>query len=52
MKVLVTGAAGKLGSNLTRRLREHGHAVRALVLPDDALVSRIVAHAPVGHHRG
>ncbi|TAK22727.1 MAG: FCD domain-containing protein [Chloroflexota bacterium] len=25
MRVLVTGAAGKLGSNLTRRLREHGH---------------------------
>lgn len=41
MKVLVTGAAGKLGSNLTRRLREKGHDVRALVLPNDQYASRV-----------
>ena len=46
MRVLVTGAAGKLGSNLTRRLREGGHEVRALVLPGDQYVSRIRPFEP------
>ncbi|MCE9673987.1 NAD-dependent epimerase/dehydratase family protein [Myxococcus stipitatus] len=31
MKILVTGATGKVGSRLTKRLVEHGHHVRALV---------------------
>ena len=39
MKVLVTGAGGKLGSNLVRRLTERGDRVRAL----DRLERR---HAP------
>lgn len=46
MKVLVTGAAGKLGSNLTRRLREGGHEVRALVLPGDQYASRVAPFGP------
>src|SRR5581483_3341831 len=46
VKVLVTGAAGKLGANLTRRLREGGHAVRALVLPGDQYVGRIRPFEP------
>ena len=46
MKVLVTGAAGKLGSNLTRRLREHGHEVRALLLPNDQYASRLQPFEP------
>jgi UDP-glucose 4-epimerase len=46
MRVLVTGAAGKLGSNLTRRLRESGHEVRALVLPNDRYVARIRPFEP------
>src|SRR5438093_11859296 len=33
MIVLVTGAAGFLGSHVVRSLRSHGHAVRALVRP-------------------
>ena len=33
--VLVTGAAGVLGSRLVARLIERGHRVRGLVLPDD-----------------
>ncbi|HEY5281306.1 MAG TPA: NAD-dependent epimerase/dehydratase family protein [Polyangia bacterium] len=39
--ILVTGAAGEIGSRLARRLHEQGHQVRALVLPGDPLVSRL-----------
>ena len=35
MHILVTGASGRIGLVLTRRLVELGHDVRALVLPDD-----------------
>jgi Nucleoside-diphosphate-sugar epimerases len=41
MTILVTGAAGEIGSRLTRRLHEQGHPIRALVLPGDPLVSRL-----------
>lgn len=39
--ILVSGAAGNMGSRLVRGLLEGGHRVRALVLPDDPLVSRL-----------
>jgi NADH dehydrogenase len=39
--IVVTGAAGVMGSALVRKLRSQGFAVRALVLPDDPCVSRI-----------
>lgn len=35
MKLLVTGASGHLGANLTRRLLEEGFAVRCLVMPGE-----------------
>ncbi|HVA85252.1 MAG TPA: NAD(P)-dependent oxidoreductase [Candidatus Saccharimonadales bacterium] len=35
MIILVTGAAGRMGAHLTRRLSADGHTVRAFVLPDD-----------------
>ena len=47
MTILVTGAAGEIGSRLTRRLHELGHQVRALVLPGDPLVSRLGETAQV-----
>jgi nucleoside-diphosphate-sugar epimerase len=45
-QVLVTGAAGKLGANLVRRLTERGQRVRALVLPDDPGLRRIAPFEP------
>jgi nucleoside-diphosphate-sugar epimerase len=39
--ILITGAAGEIGSRLARRLRDQGHALRALVLPGDPLASRL-----------
>ncbi|TDE13522.1 NAD-dependent epimerase/dehydratase family protein [Jiangella asiatica] len=35
MKVLVTGAAGRVGANMVRRLRAAGADVRAMVMPGD-----------------
>jgi nucleoside-diphosphate-sugar epimerase len=38
--VLVTGATGRIGSQLCRELWKRGYAVRAFVLPDDPFVQR------------
>jgi len=50
-RILVTGASGRLGSNLARRLVERGEKVRGFVLPDDPdVVADQVkdAHLPLG----
>lgn len=39
--ILVSGAAGNLGTRLVRALVEKGHRVRALVLPEDPGVARL-----------
>jgi len=41
MQILITGAAGEIGSRMARTFRERGHTVRALVLPDDPQVERL-----------
>ena len=34
-RILITGAAGRLGGNLIRQAQDQGYDIRALVLPDD-----------------
>jgi NADH dehydrogenase len=41
MTILITGAAGEIGSRMVRRFHEQGHAVQALVLPGDPLAARL-----------
>ncbi len=41
MRVLITGAAGRIGSHLTRALVREGHTVRAFVLPRDPRAAAI-----------
>ena len=36
MKILVTGATGRIGANLVMRLLEQGHTIRSFVYPADA----------------
>lgn len=36
MRILVTGATGRIGANLVMRLLAEGHAIRSLVYPGDA----------------
>jgi len=50
MTILITGAAGEIGSRMVRRFHEQGHAVRALVLPGDPLAARLgdAAHIHFG----
>ena len=39
--ILITGAAGRLGGNLTHQMLKKGCSVRALVLPDDPKRSKL-----------
>jgi nucleoside-diphosphate-sugar epimerase len=41
MKVLVTGAAGRVGANVVRRLVDSGAEVKALVMPGDPLAAKL-----------
>ena len=41
MKVLVTGATGRIGHHLVDELAQRGHQVRCLVMPGDPLRDRI-----------
>jgi len=45
-RILITGAAGKVGANLARRLTERGHRVRALDLPTAPIESRLKPFDP------
>src|SRR3712207_3754831 len=46
--VLVTGATGRIGANLCRALRARDYRIRAVVLPGDRAVAKLVGlHADV-----
>ena len=47
MRVLVTGAAGRVGTNMVKRLISEGSAVRAMVLPGDPMRSKLDAFPDV-----
>jgi UDP-glucose 4-epimerase len=44
MKILVTGATGKVGSRLAKRLAQRGHAIRALVRDPPRAAELLGAH--------
>lgn len=43
MRVLVTGATGRVGANMVRRLSNTGAEVRAMVLPGDPQVAKLTS---------
>ncbi|WP_166459816.1 NAD-dependent epimerase/dehydratase family protein [Amycolatopsis pithecellobii] len=47
MKVLVTGAAGRVGANVVKRLAATGAGVRAMVLPGDPQAAKLAALSDV-----
>lgn len=42
MEVTVTGATGRVGGNVVKGLRDKGYDVRAMVMPGDKAVSKVV----------
>lgn len=52
MRCFVTGASGQIGSGLIRRLADDGHAVTALVLPDDPWADAAFHGVPVARVTG
>ncbi|MCY3766689.1 MAG: NAD(P)-dependent oxidoreductase [Gemmatimonadetes bacterium] len=47
MRVLATGATGRIGQHLVRALTDAGHAVRALVMPNDNKAAKLAANVEV-----
>lgn len=45
MTILITGAAGEIGSRMARSFHQRGHRVRALVLPGDPLAAARIGDA-------
>jgi UDP-glucose 4-epimerase len=43
-RVLVTGAAGKIGANVVKALLDKGYGVRALVMPGDPKVEKLAVY--------
>ena len=52
MRILVTGASGRIGSQLVKRLCNAGHEVRAFGLPGDQALDALGADLPVAVFRG
>ena len=41
MKVLVTGATGRVGANLIKKLVDEGNKVKGFVLPNDLKINKL-----------
>lgn len=47
MRVLVTGASGRVGANMVRRLVDAGADIKAMVMPGDPQAAKLAAFPQV-----
>ena len=51
MRILMTGATGRIGANVGRRMIRNGHSLLGFTVPNDSQASKLRGHR-CGRHRG